>query len=164
MSEEKDLVTVDTSTEELEKRLLNEYDSDEIKNIIDIFNMNLRKKDIIRVAKLSELQDKVSTQMAERITNNADAFNNKDLLEYFKAIQQTISKSDTSPVKIPVQINQQLNVNMQTDSLDRESKSRVLAAIQSILSKGDVPFSQDEEVIDIESEEEEENLIDEPEL
>ena len=132
---ENNLVTLDTPTEELEERLLSENDSDEIKNIIDIFNLNIKKKNVIRTEKLSQLQDAISEQMRKRIENNADAFSNKDLLDYFKTIQETVDKSDMySEVKVPVQINQQINISTDNE-LDRASKEKVLAAINAILSK-----------------------------
>ena len=149
-------LSLNTPIEELEDRLMNEQDEDAVKDIIDLFNLNIQKKNIVRTAKLSELQDLISEQIGKRIEKNADAFNNKDLLDYFKAIQDTIDKSDLSPeIKIPVQINQQLNLNIdKEDELDRESKQRVIAAIQSILNKQNAI-----EVIDVEESESEEEKL-----
>lgn len=155
MSKDNEISLLETPISELEDKLLNEYNSDEVKNIIDIFNLNLKKKNVIRTAKLSELQDKISDQMEQRIEKNADAFSNKDLLDYFRTIQETVNKSDTSSeVKIPVQINQQqINLNMQNE-LNRESKEKVIAAIRSILEKSDktdTPLNfENDEVIDVE--------------
>lgn len=131
----------------LEDKLINELDADEVKNIIDLFNLNIKKKNVIRANKLSELQDSISNQMIERVEKNADAFSNKDLLEYFKTIQQTLQTSDTSSenVKVPVQITQtQINVNVEEPTLDRQSKQRVLDAIKAILAK------QDQQILDVE--------------
>jgi len=132
---------------DLEERLLNEVDSDEVRNIIDLFNLNIKKKNVIRTGKLSELQDAISQQMIERVEKNADAFSNKDLLDYFRTIQQTLSASDTSSdnIKVPVQIMQnQINVNVDNNGLNRESKLRVIEAIKSIMNK------QNREIVDVE--------------
>lgn len=149
------LVVQPTSTEELESKLLSEVDASEVKNIIDLFNLNIKKKNVIRTNKLAELQDKISEQMQQRIEHNADAFSNKDLLDYFKTIEDSIKKSDmSSSVQIPVQINQQqVNLNMGSE-LSRESRNKVIAAIQSILSKNQNDDNSFNDVVDVTPEEE----------
>lgn len=148
----KDLITLDTPLEELEDKLLQEKDIDNVKNIIDIFNLNIKKKNVIRANKLAELQDSISEQMQKRIESNADAFSNDDLLNYFKTVQQTIEKADTSSddVKVPIQITQQ-QINITDTGLDRDSRQRVISAIQSILAKQEDPQQLEEvEVVDVE--------------
>lgn len=121
-----------------EVSLINETDPIKLRQLIDIFNLNIRKKDIIRATKLSTLQDKVVNEMSERIINHSDNFSNKDLLDYFKTIQDTQNKTDTSidNVNIPIptiQINHN-EVNMNSDSvLSRESKNKVSQTVQKIL-------------------------------
>lgn len=121
-----------------ETSLINETDPTKLRQLIDIFNLNIRKKDIIRATKLSTLQDKVVNEMSERIINHSDNFSNKDLLDYFKTIQDTQNKTDTSidNVNIPIptiQINHN-EVNMNSDSmLSRESKNKVSQTVQKIL-------------------------------
>ena len=123
------------SKKELEELLINSTDSSSINDIIDIFNLNMKKKDVVRANALSELQDKISEQIQQRIDNRADEFSNKDLLDYFKTVQDFISKSvnNTDAVKVPtIQINQQNNVAL-PDALDKDSRDRVLEAVQSII-------------------------------
>lgn len=121
-----------------EVSLINETDPTKLRQLIDIFNLNIRKKDIIRATKLSTLQDKVVNEMSERIINHSDNFSNKDLLDYFKTIQDTQNKTDTSidNVNIPIptiQINHN-EVNMNSDSmLSRESKNKVSQTVQKLL-------------------------------
>ena len=122
-----------SSKEELEERLLTEEDPDNLQNIVDLFNLNIRKKDIIRASKLNELQDRTVEQMANRLENKADEFSNKDLLDYFKIIQDTITKSGTSPEVPQIQINQQ-QIKIEDNTLSRESRARVADAIQAILN------------------------------
>jgi len=153
-------ITLTTPRDELEQKLLSESSVEEVKNIIDLFNLNIKKKDAIRNSKLSELQDKISEQMQERIEKNADAFSNKDLLDYFKTIQETLKNSSVSSddLKVPVQIaQQQINVNIQEQTLDRESKNKVLAAIRSILNKEQSPAIE-AAVLNIKEESEEPNI------
>ena len=123
-----------------EVSLINETDPTKLRQLIDIFNLNIRKKDIIRATKLSALQDRVVNEMSERIINHSDNFSNKDLLDYFKTIQDTQNKTDTSidnvNIRIPtIQINHN-EVNMNSDSvLSRESKNKVSQTVQKILKE-----------------------------
>ena len=136
MPEEKAIATLDTPVDELEQKLVDETDIDELKNIINLFNLNIKKKDILRTSKLSDLQDKVTEQIGQRLEYNAGA----DLIEYFKVIQDTINKADNSlnTVDTPaIQLNQnQLNVHItQKDELDKDSRDRVADAVKSILAR-----------------------------
>lgn len=134
--ENKELPTVVNPNEELEKKLLEETDINNIKNIIDLFNLNIQKKNIVRTNKLNELQDKVCYQIDKRLTSNADTFSNKDLIDYFKAIQDTINKSEISSEDITspkIELNQNnVNINM-GPVLSRDSRQNVLDAVKRIL-------------------------------
>ena len=132
---------------DLETRLMDEDNLDEINKIVEMFNVNLQKKNIIRSAKLSEVQDKVVQQMTDRFENRADSFSNDDLIKYHKIIQDTLTKTDTTMdnVKTPtIQINQQVNVDNVT--FNSESRKRILEAVNNILNGS-------EEIEDIEVEE-----------
>lgn len=132
---------------DLETRLMDEDNLDEINKIVEMFNVNLQKKNIIRSAKLSDVQDKVVQQMADRFKNRADSFSNDDLIKYHKIIQDTLTKTDTTMdnVKTPtIQINQQVNVDNVT--FNSESRKRILEAVNNILNGS-------EEIEDIEVEE-----------
>lgn len=132
---------------DLEARLMDEDNLDEINKIVEMFNVNLQKKNIIRSAKLSDVQDKVVQQMTDRFENRADSFSNDDLIKYHKIIQDTLTKTDTTMdnVKTPtIQINQQVNVDNVT--FNSESRKRILEAVNNILNGS-------EEVEDIEVEE-----------
>ena len=127
-------LTLKTPLEELEKNILEEENIDELNNIIDLFNLNLKKKDIIRSSKLNELQDNIVQEIGVRIENTY-AITDKDLLGYFKAIQETITKSDNNlgNVKIPtIQLNQQININKA--EFNSESRKKILAAVNNIMS------------------------------
>ena len=159
MSEEleaKTPITLESSLSEVENRILEETDIDELKDVINIFNLNIQKKNIIRNGKLAALQDLITSQMEERVKNKADEFNNQDLLNYFKTVQETISKADNSLDKIDtpaIQVTQnQLNINVSNnDSLDRDSRERIMDAVKAILNRVDnnpAEEIQTEEVID----------------
>ena len=134
----------------LEKQLIKEENLDEINEIVDLFNINLQKKNIIRSAKLSDVQDNVVNQIAERFDKKADEFSNEDLIKYYKVIQDTLTKTDTTMenVKAPsIQINQQINVdNMQFDA---ESRKRILDAVNDILNSENVIEQPKEKITDV---------------
>ena len=120
---------------DLETKLSNEDNLDEINKIVEMFNVNLQKKNIIRSAKLSDVQDKVVQQMTDRFEQRADSFSNDDLIKYHKIIQETLTKTDTTMdnVKTPtIQINQQVNVDNVT--FNSESRKRILEAVNNILN------------------------------
>lgn len=154
MEENKEsLITLDTPLEDIEKRILEENDVDKLKNVIDIFNLNIQKKNIIRNSKLVELQDLITAQMQERVAQKADEFSNQDLITYFKTVQETLNKSDNSldSVNIPAikVVQNQLNINVQKDALPRESKEKVLEVVGAILRKAAQGELQEEpEIID----------------
>ena len=122
------------SLTKLEKQLVKEDNLDDINRIVELFNVNLQKKNIIRSAKLSDVQDKVVDQILQRINLEPEEFSNEDLIKYHKIIQETLDKTDTTMdnVKIPtIQINQQVNVDK--IMFDSDSRKRILAAVHDIL-------------------------------
>ena len=149
MNGDKLLPSLKSTQEELEQYLLEEDNIDNIKTIIDLFNINIKKKDIIRTSKLNGLQDRVYEQLDKRLTTNADEFSNKDLLDYFKVIQETINKSDVNSEDVitpKIQLNQNnLNINM-GPVLNRDSRQNVLDAVKKILENQAV--SEGQEIID----------------
>ena len=136
------------SNEELEELLLSETDPSAVNNIINIFNLNIKKKDVVRANALSDLQDKISGQMQQRISNKADEFSNKDLLDYFKTVQEFIDKSGdiSDNAKVPtIQINQQNNLGVNLPNpLPKDSRDKVIDVVQSILKN--YTFNNVEEV------------------
>lgn len=130
---------VDKSLVKLEKQLIKEENIDDINRIVDLFNVNLQKKNIIRSAKLSDVQDKVVEQILQRIYLEPEEFSNEDLIKYHKIIQETLDKTDTTMdnVKVPtIQINQQVNVDK--IMFDSDSRKRILSAVQDILNGDEV--------------------------
>lgn len=140
--EEKEKLSLTSPIDELEQRIMCESDTEELKNIIDLFNLQIKKKDIVRTSKLSDLQDKISAQIESRIDKHSDEFSNQDLISYFKTIQDTINKSDTTldSIKMPViQINkQEVNVNVD-NGLSKESRNKVADIINIIMKKYNKP-------------------------
>lgn len=129
---------LDESLHDISNNIANETDPAKVKDMVELFNWSMSKKNTARLTKLSEIYDKVTAQMDERITLKADQFSHSDLIDYLKVIQgamDTSSKNLTSMETPPAIIhnNTQINVNV-VDSFDRDSRERILAAIQATLS------------------------------
>ena len=138
-------ITLSTPIDQLENNILNETDIDELNTIIDIFNVNLKKKDIVRSGKLSEVQDKVVQQIYDRVEKRGDELSTADLINLHKVVQDTIIKTDTTlnEVKVPnIQINQQVNINS-TPEFDRDSRARILDVVNDILFKASNTTDED---------------------
>lgn len=130
--DKKDL-SLSTPMEDLETEIMETDDADALSDIIDIFNLSLQKRNIIRNKKLNDIQDKVVERMLEKLESEPWEFSNDDLIKFHKVIQDTLSKSSTiDKDEIPkIQINQQINVA--SAEFDRESRSKILAAVKSIM-------------------------------
>lgn len=145
--DKKDL-SLSTPLDVLENEILTSDDADELSDIIDIFNLSLQKKNLIRNKKLNDIQDKVVERMLEKIESEPWEFSNDDLIKFHKVIQDTITKSpniDKSEIPL-IQVNQQINVN--SPNFDRESRAKILAAVNDILSNKEYKKLEDEEEIE----------------
>lgn len=150
-------ISLETPMDELTEKILNETDLEQLDKIKSVFDLNIKKKEILRVNKLNELQDLTIDEMSNRLQNKSGEFSNQDLLGYFKTIQETINKSDTSldtvntaAIKV---IQNQLNINVNTEpELNRESKEKVLNAIRSILNNPiqETPEESNVDIVSIE--------------
>ena len=160
MSEEtKELVdtsSIDTEITGLASQVLEESDPEKAKQLIALFNWNISKKNTARILKMNDLYDEVTDQMVLRFKTKADQFSNSDLLDYMKAVQLAIDTSTKNlsqveePPTIVHQTNTQINVNV-VDTFDRDSKDRILAAIQATLKAAQQPRQKnvEPEVIEV---------------
>lgn len=144
--EKKKELTLATPAEELEERLLAEENPDNIADIVDLFNLNIQKKDLIRKSKLNDVQDKICDEITARVVNKPGEFSNRDILDYLKIIQDVVNKSNTqTELTVPkIQINQQINNTINTTEFDRDSRVRILNAVQDILGS-----TTEEEIIEV---------------
>lgn len=125
---------INNNLTKLEKKLIKEENIDELQELVELFNLNLQKKNILRNAKLSDVQDRVVEQILQRIALEPEEFSNDDLIKYHKIIQETLTKTDTTldNIKVPnIQINQQVNVDKMI--FNSESRKRILEAVNDIL-------------------------------
>ena len=106
-----------------------------IDSIIDNFNENMRKKELLRLSKISDLQDSITDQVEKRLSKYADAFSNKDLIDYFKVFQDTLQKTDTSNVPSNINITQnQLNIGLANSEFSQDERKRILSSVLKVLA------------------------------
>lgn len=131
--------TLDDKNQKLVRRIVEEEDSREIKDLLQQFNLNHTKKQVVRSAIFDQLLDQITDQMQERLIKRGDQFSNKDLLDYMNTINASVDKTqkqmqevDAIPV---IQVNQQTNNIVVGPQLDRESRERVTSAIEMLMKR-----------------------------
>ena len=161
MEDKKELINIDDSTKEVVDDIVNTNDPEEFKDLVSLFNLNQSKKNALRIVKLNELLDKIENTAIDRFNKKPDQMSNQELLDYLKAIENSIDRSqkyvnevETKPM---IQLNQQNNININAgDNLSRESKEKVLEVIKSLLS-GEEQNVEDQNIIIESTDEGEEN-------
>ena len=136
--EEKDFsVKLEDSSRNIISKIVDENNSDSFKDLVNLFNMNQQKKNILRSNAYSNLLDIIVDELNDRISNNTFLFSNKDLLDSINTINNAINKSsvDVENISIqPIQTNTQINVNVDNKiQLDRDSKERITNVVNTIL-------------------------------
>lgn len=137
--------------DEILSELVQADDMEKIKDLTHLFNAHQAKRNALRINALNDVQDALVQQMADRLKKTPDNFNNTDIANWMKTVQQVIDTSqktveqvDTIPAITYQQTNNtQVNVSV-VDSLSRESRTRITDAIQKILQN--VQNSTDEAV------------------
>ena len=159
-------IPLDSNSNALAENILKESDLDEIKRLTQLFNLNQAKKNVLRVLKLNSLLDKVSDQMLERFEKRPGEFSNSDLINYMTVTQNAIDRANKSLNLVNETPAIQVNVSVDNDpikSIDKESKERIMAAVNAILQKSkelnlDADDIQEEIVVDNTVLKEEDNL------
>lgn len=131
-----DLIPLDKSTEKVANEIIKEEDLAKVQDLTHLFNLNQAKRNVVRVMKLNNLLDRVSDQMIERFEKRPDEFSNNDLLNYMNVVQASIDRAskqlnlvdETQPISLT-----QVNVNIEENKLDRESRAKITEAVNKIL-------------------------------
>lgn len=150
--------SIDSKLDTIVNDIMEEDSPTKTKELVDLFNWNISKKNVARIQKLNNLYDSITDQMVERVAKKSDQFSNSDLLDYVKTIQTAIdthSKNVAQAQEIPMivqQTNNTINVNV-TEQFDQEAKKRILAAVQTTLAQAASKPSEviEAEVVDLQS-------------
>jgi hypothetical protein len=127
---------------ELINQIIAEKDIEKTKDLTHLFNINQNKKTMIRIDKLSGLQDNLVDQFVKRIAERPGEISNKELMDGIKIVQDIIERGQKQVEGVSqtplIQFNQQNNsVNIgegEGTQLNKESRDRVKNAVLSLLN------------------------------
>jgi hypothetical protein len=114
---------------------------------------------MIRIDKLSGLQDNLVSQFAKRIMERPDEISNKELMDGIKIVQDIIERGQKQVEGVNqtplIQFNQQnnsVNIGDSTPQLNKESRDRVKNAVLSLLSGLNTSIPTEEPIVSDNSE------------
>lgn len=145
-----DTVPLEKETTTVINNIVKSESTEELKSYVDMFKLNIAKKNAVRIAKYQNLLDAVVDQGLARAEKHPDEFTNKEIIDYIKVMQEQINTSKDAIEHIEdqplVQINNQKNeVNINLDSgLSRESKTKVIDAIRALVQQVTAPEAEEE--------------------
>lgn len=122
-------------------QIIAEKDLEKTKDLTHLFNINQNKKTMIRIDKLSGLQDDLVDQFVRRIAERPDEISNKELMDGIKIVQDIIERGQKQVEGVQqtplIQFNQQnnsVNIGDGAPQLSKESRDKVKNAVLSLLS------------------------------
>lgn len=136
---------LDKETQDVVDKAMQTQNTEDMKNIVALFNLNIAKKNILRVLKCYDLLDTVTNLTEERFKKRPDELTYKELLDSVNVFQSSIEKTskaiDAVNDKPAIQLNQQnnnVNINVigkddTLNGLKRESRLKVMGAITAFL-------------------------------
>ena len=144
-SESTALVAIDTEGLNKESltlinQIIAEHDLDKTKDLTYLFNINQNKKTMVRMDKLSELQDQLVGLLSKRVTERPDEMPNTEVMNALKIVQDILERGQkqiaTEPEKPLIQINTQTNNigGKNVTDLTRESRKKLEDFIKDVIS------------------------------
>lgn len=131
---------IDRETEDIINNAIVASSGDELQDLTNLFTLNQKKKEMLRIHKLNSLMDVITDEVKERVENVRYA-EDKDLIGYMKVVQNSIDKSTeklNQEHQMPsIQFNQQninLGTNSDTTQVSRESREKVLEFVKNVLN------------------------------
>ena len=145
--------------ESLNTQLQEASSTTELNQVIKIFNASMLKRNIIRTEKFSDLQDKLLDQLQERIETKPGNFSDDMLLKMVTSIQTIIDKNSVSSLtetpQIAIQQNNNITIQSDLGTLDKDSRDKVRDVIKLLLKEQqeDVEVvSEQQEVVQLQEE------------
>lgn len=132
--------SLDEKNKKLAQKILNANTLDETKDLTALFNLNIQKRNVLRVLKMNNLLDKVTEQIIERFEKAPNNFTNEDLLKYMQVTENAIDRANKNLNQIEetpaIQLmqNNQVNINIDNSGINRESRIRITETVQKILN------------------------------
>lgn len=131
---------VDENLKDISNDLQKENNIDKVKDLTNLFNLNIQKKNASRILKMNELLETATNKISERFEKTPENFSNEDLLKFMQAFENSIDKSNKSLSMIsetpPIQLQQNNQVNITVgETLSRESRDKILDVVKNILNQ-----------------------------
>ena len=126
---------------EITNNIIKEEDPSKLDELSQLFALNQKKRQLVRVNKMSNLLELVDDEVISRFVNNPDVIEDEDLLKYWRATQDTIKTTDGDEQLPKITINNTQNINVNSSGLNRESRAKVLDVVNQILNgvkQGDI--------------------------
>ena len=120
-------------------QIIAESDIDKTKDLTYLFNANQNKKTMVRMDKLSELQDLLVSEYSRRVAERPDEISNQEIITSLKTIQDILERGQKTitaePEKPLIQINTQTNnIGDGAAGLTRDSRKKVEDAVLSLIN------------------------------
>ncbi len=136
-------------SDDLTNQIISEKDPDKLNDLAALFDLNQKKKQIVRKNKLSNLIDKIDNEVESRLSSNPEFIEDSDLARYWTTTQNMLRGDGEEKTELPrVQINNQTNIHVNSSGLNRESRAKVLDVVNQILNS--LPDDRKGDIIDIE--------------
>ena len=164
MKDEKDTLAVtedrkiamSESTNKLIDAIIAEESPTKLKDLTYLFKVHMAKRNIIRLIKYYDMMDLVNEQTMLRLENRPDEITTKDLSTMMSTFLTTIEKTtaslstlDNTDSLVINQQNNEVNINIDSPKLNRESKEKVVDAIKSLMTLLSKSKTEDTDIIDI---------------
>ena len=149
-----DTTSLDINSKNIAQQILDSTSVEEVQDLTELFNLNTKKKNVVRVLKMNDLLDKVTDQVLDRFNKRPDNFSNEDLIKFMQVTENSLDRaskhvSDIEDLNtITLQQNNQVNINV-AGELNRDSRAKVADAVSAILKK--LQNSQEPIIIDEET-------------
>jgi len=139
-------------------QIITEQDADKAKDLTYLFNINQNKKTMVRIDKLSGLQDSLVDQFTRRVAERPDEISNQELMNALKIVQDIIERGQKqisgATEKPLIQINTQTNnIGDEAAGLSRDSRKRVEDAVMNLLKGITAQTEQKPDAADVISQE-----------
>ena len=124
-------------SENLVSDIIKENDIEKFQALENKFKLNQRKKNIVRADRLTKALEMADNEIINRLEAEPEGWKNDELLKYTESSQRAIDSILNTDDKPLIQINNtELNIN--STGLNRDSREKVLKAIQEILDNKDI--------------------------
>lgn len=143
ISKSLDTTKIDNNSTEIAQKLIDTEDVEESKDLTALFNLNVQKRNAVRIMKMNDLLDKVTDKINERFEKTLDNFSNDDLIKYMQVTENALDKASKrlADVKetptIEYQQNNQVNINI-GDTISKDSRAKITEYVKAVLNSRSV--------------------------